>query len=231
MQSSQANHSHYECSPGSFDECRLRRQDYGTDLSCAVRRLLAAIIHIQNRHLLLLLSPKSDTILPFHGGRKVESTQASQDRTQDGVDSVSPRSDLHGPIAACLVLCFLWRHLLTASVLGSVKVSRVSRVRDRVGASVVLLVQVNSLYDIRISYISCMFWRNGKCAIGKKACSGDRMSVLLAAVKRQSRPAEGPSVMAVNGVTCRFHGRCTGRRCLPSQYCTLVTWTMALTAA
>jgi len=55
--------SHCESSPGLFDECRIapsgrRPETKPDDLGC---KILAARIYTHHRHLLLLLSPKSDT--------------------------------------------------------------------------------------------------------------------------------------------------------------------------
>jgi len=69
--------SHYESSPGSFDECRTapngrRPQTKPDDLGCepASPHVQAARVFTHHRHLLLLLNPKAD--IDFTIRRRVE---------------------------------------------------------------------------------------------------------------------------------------------------------------
>jgi len=65
--------SHYESSPGSFDECRTapsgrRPKTKPDDLGCEPP-VHAARVYVHHRHLLLLLSPKADTHFPTQSRR------------------------------------------------------------------------------------------------------------------------------------------------------------------
>jgi len=55
-----SRHSHFNCSPGSFDECRLERrvaanpQTKPTDLGCESAERVAATIRRHHRHFIII---------------------------------------------------------------------------------------------------------------------------------------------------------------------------------